>query len=91
LDQNQNTSSSGKWVRLIIKLVFAIIILALLSLYVLNASKPGRNPEFCPAACATSNERNPGPLRMVSLNMLHGFPKFKVLPLRTSLIAVFGF
>lgn len=37
--------------------------------------------------CATGVERRAGPLRVLSLNMLHGFPGFKDLPLRLDLIA----
>ena len=68
-------------------LLLVLIILGLLSLYILNASKPGRASEGCPERCATSIERAAGPLRILSLNMLHGFPYFKDLSQRVSLIA----
>ena len=61
--------------------------LGLAALYVFNASIPGRRVEGCPAECAVAPERRPGPLRVASLNMLHGFPDFKNLPLRMMLIA----
>ena len=43
--------------------------------------------EGCPKGCAREVERNAGPLRIVSLNMLHGHPDFEDLPLRLDLIA----
>jgi endonuclease/exonuclease/phosphatase family metal-dependent hydrolase len=62
--------------------------LGLAALYVCNASIPGRRLEGCPAGCNTAApDRRPGPLRVASLNMLHGFPGFKNLPLRMQLIA----
>lgn len=61
--------------------------LGLAALYVVNASIPGRRIEGCPAGCAaTAPDRRPGALRVASLNMLHGFPDFKNLPMRMELI-----
>lgn len=61
--------------------------LGLAALYVVNASLPGRRVEGCPAGCAaTAPVRRPGALRVASLNMLHGFPDFKNLPVRMELI-----
>jgi len=68
-------------------LLLALLIIAALSLYVFNASRPGRSVEGCLQGCAVAGERKPGPLRLVSLNMLHGFPSFSDLPLRLALIA----
>lgn len=68
------------------KLLAIAIFLALITLFILNASLPGRSVEGCPDGCAGSSARNAGPLRIVSLNMLHGFPSFTHLPLRLSLI-----
>jgi endonuclease/exonuclease/phosphatase family metal-dependent hydrolase len=73
-------SLSWKWLSL-------PIILGLVVVYVVNASIPGRRVEGCASECATALERQPGPLRVASLNMLHGFPGFKNLPDRIELIA----
>lgn len=87
MGQNQPTAFSGKQNRLIWRLLPAIVILALIVLYASNASRPGRSVEGCPDGCATSLERVAGPLRVVSLNMLHGFPNFTGLGLRVNFIA----
>ena len=62
------------------------VIIYVLFLYVLNASQPGHSVEGCAQGCATTDEREPGPLRLVSLNMLHGFPSFTDLAVRLDLI-----
>jgi endonuclease/exonuclease/phosphatase family metal-dependent hydrolase len=67
--------------------LFLPVLLALLLLYLVNASKPGRQVEGCSAGCAAASARRPGPLRVLDLNMLHGFPDFKDLPARVELIA----
>jgi endonuclease/exonuclease/phosphatase family metal-dependent hydrolase len=69
------------------KWLWLAIGLGLAALYLFNASIPGRRLEGCPAECAAAPERRPGPLRVASLNMLHGFPDFKNLPLRIEVIA----
>lgn len=58
----------------------------LIGVWVLNVSRVGR-PAGCLEGCVTSGERQPGPLRVTSLNMLHGFPRFEHLPARLDLIA----
>ena len=63
------------------------VLLLLLALYMLNASRAGSEVVGCPRDCATASERSPGPLRVISLNMLHGFPSFTDLALRVNLIA----
>jgi endonuclease/exonuclease/phosphatase family metal-dependent hydrolase len=63
-----------------------LLLAVLATLYVFNASIPGSAVEGCPQGCATAPERGAGPLRVVDLNMLHGFPDFKNLPLRIDLI-----
>ena len=68
------------------KLLLIAIFLALMTLFILNASLPGRSVEGCPVGCADSGARTAGPLRIVSLNMLHGFPSFTHLLLRLNLI-----
>ena len=52
-----------------------------------NVSRPGRRTWGCAAGCATPTVRQPGPLRLLSLNMLHGFPRFAHLEQRLDLIA----
>lgn len=69
------------------KALILVVILALMSAYILNASQPGQTVEGCPQGCAKSVERRAGPMRVLSLNMLHNFPDFKDLPLRLELIA----
>ncbi len=86
LDHNRPALQFRKRIRFLWKYLLIVAILTLLSLYGLNASRPGRSVEGCPDGCATSLERESGPLRVVSLNMLHGFPNFKRLTLRVSLI-----
>ncbi len=73
--------------RLLRLLLLVAIILALISLYTLNASTPGHVVMGCMDGCATHLARNSGPIRVVSLNMLHGFPNFKDLPTRLDLIS----
>ncbi len=63
------------------------VLLGLLAFYLFNASRPGQRVEGCPSACTVPSARRPGPLRVMDLNMLHGFPDFKSLPARMELIA----
>jgi endonuclease/exonuclease/phosphatase family metal-dependent hydrolase len=69
------------------KLLVAIVIVAVATLFALSASGPGQSVVGCAEGCAAPVERRAGPLRIVSLNMLHGFPLFKNLALRLDLIA----
>jgi endonuclease/exonuclease/phosphatase family metal-dependent hydrolase len=64
-----------------------LALVILLILFVFNASIPGRGVDGCPQGCSTRFVRRAGPLRIVNLNMLHGFPDFRELPLRLELIA----
>jgi endonuclease/exonuclease/phosphatase family metal-dependent hydrolase len=59
----------------------------LLIVWVLNASKAGTHTEGCPERCSTAGERRDGPLRVMSLNVLHGHPDFEHLSRRLDLIA----
>ncbi len=59
----------------------------LLTGWLLNVSRPGRRAVGCAADCTAAPERQPGPLRLLSLNMLHGFPRFAYLEPRLDLIA----
>lgn len=43
--------------------------------------------EGCPEGCAATADRSAGSLRVLSLNMLHGFPRYIDLQLRLDLIA----
>ncbi len=82
------TSHSGihiNWKGALLAVVLVLIVLGIL--FVFNASIPGRNVEGCPKGCATATTRRAGPLRVVDLNMLHGFPDFRSVPLRLELIA----
>jgi endonuclease/exonuclease/phosphatase family metal-dependent hydrolase len=72
----------SKW-----KYLLPVFFLVLLAAFLLNVSKPGRRVEGCPQGCSTAAERQSGPLRVLSLNMLHGFPKFEHLQTRLDLIA----
>jgi len=59
----------------------------LAGVWVVNVSRAGTKVEGCPADCATGGERRAGPLRVMSLNMLHGFPRFERLARRLDTIA----
>jgi len=59
----------------------------LLIVWMLNASKAGTHAEGCPQRCSTAGERREGPLRVMSLNVLHGHPEFEHLSRRLNLIA----
>jgi endonuclease/exonuclease/phosphatase family metal-dependent hydrolase len=66
-----------------------LVVLGLLfiEVWVLNVSRPGARPEGCPSGCATAMARREGPLRILSLNVLHGFPRFDYLDERLEIIA----
>jgi len=55
--------------------------------WVLNASRVGGRVRGCPQGCATAPPRRDGPLRVMSLNVLHGRPRFEQLAERLVLIA----
>jgi endonuclease/exonuclease/phosphatase family metal-dependent hydrolase len=56
-----------------------------IALWVLAASRPGLWLSGCERDCANAG-RSPGPLRVLQLNMLHGFPQFAHLQARIDLI-----
>lgn len=58
----------------------------LLVVWLLNVSRPGTHVEGCPEGCVTSDFRQEGPLRVLSLNLLHGFPRFEHLDQRLDLV-----
>jgi len=66
--------------------LLAVVLMALAAFYLANASQPGSKIEGCPVGCTRGPARHEGPLQVVSLNMLHGFPTFQDLPLRVKLI-----
>jgi len=72
---------SGRWIW------FLLVGLLLVAGWVLNASRSGSRAEGCAEGCATAAPRAEGPLRVLSLNMLHGFPRFERLDARLDLIA----
>lgn len=55
--------------------------------WVFDLSRAGTRAEGCPIGCVTVGERRGGPLRVMSLNVLHGFPRFQRLSERLDLIA----
>ena len=59
----------------------------LLTAWTLSASRPGGRAKGCPTGCVTAAQRVEGPLRIISLNVLHGFPRFAHLSQRLDLIA----
>jgi len=79
-DKSQPLSRTWKWLLLAIGL-------GLVAAFTASASQPGQRVEGCPVGCAAGSARREGPLRVVSLNMLHGFPDFRDLPRRMGLIA----
>ncbi len=64
-----------------------LLLLGLAIIFALNASKPGTRVEGCPEGCATAGQRRDGELRVMSLNMLHGYPRFAHLSARLDAIA----
>lgn len=68
-------------------LVGLMTFVILLSAWVLNVSRVGSHVEGCPEDCAAVGMRGEGPLRVMSLNVLHGFPDFEELPERLDRIA----
>jgi len=68
------------------RLIIAILLLALAGWF-FNVSVPGAQPEGCLRDCALRLEEWDGSLRLVSLNMLHGYPEFEDLALRLETIA----
>jgi len=59
----------------------------LMVIWVFSASRPGTRAEGCSEGCATPGQRRDGPLRVMSLNTLHGFPRFQRLAERFDLIS----
>lgn len=55
--------------------------------WVLSTSRPGFRIEGCLDGCAAESFRDDGTIRVISLNILHGFPHFKYLDQRLRVIA----
>lgn len=81
------TQPEGQPGRLARLALIALLALLALALWLTNVSRPGSHIEGCAEGCATPGPRREGPLRVVSLNMLHGFPRFDHLEERLALIA----
>jgi endonuclease/exonuclease/phosphatase family metal-dependent hydrolase len=64
-----------------------LALLLVLIWWVPNTSRPGVVPRGCADGCVTAPTRRDGPLRVLSLNMLHGLPTFCGLRQRLDLIA----
>jgi endonuclease/exonuclease/phosphatase family metal-dependent hydrolase len=58
-----------------------------LAAWVLNVSRPGTRVEGCPQGCAVVGPGDEQFLRVMSLNVLHGFPEFENLIPRLDAIA----
>lgn len=65
---------------------FGPFVLLLLVVWLGNVSTVGE-PEGCPVGCTSAAERTPGALRVMNLNVLHGFPTFAHLSERLDLVA----
>lgn len=74
---------SPKGRRIALALVSAGLLIAL---WLLNVSRVGR-PGGCPSGCATGRPRPGSTVRVMSLNLLHGFPRFEHLEERLDLVA----
>ena len=64
----------------------ASLCVALAGTWFMSVSKAGTRVTGCPEACATVGKRRNGPLRVMSLNMLHGYPTFAHMIRRLDLI-----
>jgi endonuclease/exonuclease/phosphatase family metal-dependent hydrolase len=68
-------------------LLIATLIIISLGIWILNVSRPSKGPRGCPRGCVADAGRLEGPLRVISLNVLHGHPDFENLESRMKLIA----
>jgi endonuclease/exonuclease/phosphatase family metal-dependent hydrolase len=60
---------------------------AVLLLFLLNVSRVGTQAEGCPEGCAAPAQGHSDTLRVMSINVLHGFPRFEHLSRRLDLVA----
>jgi endonuclease/exonuclease/phosphatase family metal-dependent hydrolase len=75
-----------RWSPKLLSCVLGPLFVGVLGLWVLNASRVGPL-ESCLSDCATVDEAGRDTLRVMDLNVLHGFPRFKALSQRLDLIA----
>ncbi len=75
----------GNTIRYLVLLLLSLALVAAVG--VLHASRPGAAAEGCARGCTAAGERRDGPLRVLSLNMLHGYPGFAHLSQRLDFIA----
>ncbi len=71
----------------LLALLLVLLGLPLAAIWVLHASRPGTHVEGCAQGCATAAPRGDPALRVLSLNVLHGFPRFSHLRARLDLVA----
>ncbi len=64
-----------------------LLIPVLVLIWVFNVSRPGARVQGCLTGCAVSEAGVEGGIRVISLNMLHGFPRFEFLSRRLAIIA----
>jgi endonuclease/exonuclease/phosphatase family metal-dependent hydrolase len=60
---------------------------AALLIFLFNVSRSGTRVEGCPEGCAVTGEGQGDVLRVLSMNVLHGFPRFEHLEQRLDLVA----
>jgi endonuclease/exonuclease/phosphatase family metal-dependent hydrolase len=65
----------------------ALLLVAMLVTWVLNASTAGRRATGCPQGCASQPVRSGSLFKVISMNVLHDFPRFQSLANRLDLIA----
>jgi endonuclease/exonuclease/phosphatase family metal-dependent hydrolase len=66
--------------------LIGIPLILLAAIWVLNTSKAGKHPDGCFQDCSVRNNYDDD-LRVLSLNVLHDYPRFRYLPERLELIA----
>ena len=64
-----------------------VLLAAGLAAWLLNVSRPGTRVEGCPQGCAAAVPGDERSLRILSLNVLHGFPRFEELATRLDAVA----
>jgi len=64
-----------------------VLIGLLLIVWALNGSRAGTRIEGCADGCSTAAPRREGPLRVMSANVLHDFPRFRRLAQRLDMVA----
>jgi len=68
-------------------MLLALLAIAVVLAWLFNVSRPGRRIEGCAHGCVTATVQDDAQLRVMSLNVLHGFPRFEQLQLRLDRIA----